>query len=285
MSSIRTVRLAKSFIRATVPREVRNWLRSPSRSVEWLWDSAKFSCGVRESLHLQPDWTILCHPYALRAAYDAQVSDPEQIEEFRNFVSHCCDGALLFDIGAHFGIFSLAAAHFGGRAVAVDPSPSATRMIGIQAALNDCANDIQVVRAAVSDVDGTLDLLSSGVLSAGYFSVTRGRPRSELTTTPAMTVDKMTHQFGAPTHIKIDVEGHEAAVLRGARATLSQFSPILFLELHNEMVISAGDSPSATLNELAELRYDTFATDGNTIGADTILVRPIIRIVAKRRVE
>jgi hypothetical protein len=134
-------------------------------------------------------------------------------------------------------------------------------------------------------VDGTLDLLSSGVLSAGYFSVTRGRPRSELTTTPAMTVDKMTHQFGAPTHIKIDVEGHEAAVLRGARATLSQFSPILFLELHNEMVISAGDSPSATLNELAELRYDTFATDGNTIGADTILVRPIIRIVAKRRVE
>ena len=277
--------LVKTVIRATVPREVRNWLRSPSRSIEWLWDATKFSFGVRETLHLQPDWTILCHPYARRVAFYAQVSDPEQIAEFRSFVSHCSAGACLFDIGAHFGIFSLAAVHFGGRAIAVDPSPTAARMIGIQATLNDCANDIQVVRAAVSDVDGTLDLLSSGVFSAGYFSVARGRPSSELTPTPAMTVDEMTRRFGVPTHIKIDVEGHEAAVLRGARATLSQFSPLLFLELHNEMVISAGDHPCSALNELADLRYETFATDGDAIDTRAILARPIIRIVAKRRLE
>jgi FkbM family methyltransferase len=284
MSSMSVMTFIKTLVRAAVPREVRNWLRSPSRSIEWLWDSTKFSFGAREILPLQPGWSIVCHPYARRVAYDVQVSDPDQVEEFRSFVSHCCGGSFLFDIGAHFGIFSLAAAHFGGRAVAVDPSPTATRMIGIQAALNNCANDIQVVRAAVSDVDGTLDLLNSGVFSAGYFSVTRGRPSSELTTTPAITVDELTRQFGAPTHIKIDVEGHEAAVLRGARATLSRFSPILFLELHNEMVVSAGNDPHAALDELAQLGYQTFTSEGDAIGAGTILGRPIIRILAKRRV-
>jgi FkbM family methyltransferase len=156
-------------------------------------------------------------------------------------------------------------------------------MIGIQAALNGCTNDIQIVRAAVSEVDGALDLLSSGVFSAGYFKVARGRPTSELTSTPAMTVDQMTHRFGAPTHIKIDVEGHETAVLRGARATLSQFSPILFLELHNEMVASAGDDPNAALKVLAQLRYATFTPSGDAIDTSAILARPIIRIVAKHR--
>jgi hypothetical protein len=132
-------------------------------------------------------------------------------------------------------------------------------------------------------VNGTLELLNSGVFSAGYFSVTPGRPSSELTKTPAMTVDDMTRRFGAPTHIKIDVEGHEAAVLRGARATLSQFSPLLFLELHNRMVISAGGDPRASLNELAQLRYDTFTPGGDTIGMNAILARPLVRLVAKRR--
>ncbi len=97
-------------------------------------------------------------------------------------------------------------------------------------------------------------------------------------------IDQMTSQFGPPTHIKIDVEGHEAAVLRGARATLCQFSPVLFLELHNEMVVSGGDNPNVALDELAQLHYDTFAPDGDTIDRGSILVKPIVRIVAKHKV-
>ena len=101
----------------------------------------------------------------------------------------------------------------------------------------------------------------------------------------AVTIDQMALEFGTPTHLKIDVEGHEAAVLRGGRSTLQRFSPLLFLELHNEMVVSAGENPYVTLNELTQLGYDTFALSGEAIDADAILARPIIRIVAKRRSE
>jgi FkbM family methyltransferase len=190
---------------------------------------------------------------------------------------------VLYDVGAHFGIFSLAAAGFGGRAIAVDASPAAADMIAIQASLNKCTDRIQILRAAVSDANSAIDMLNSGVFSDGYFKATSQRAKSELTQVQAITIDQMALQFGPPTHIKVDVEGHEAAVLRGARGTLSRLSPILFLELHNEMVASAGDNPYDTVSELDELRYDTFTVDGYPIDASAILAKPIIRIVAKRR--
>lgn len=277
--------LVETVIRAAVPRGVRNWLRSPSKSAEWLWDSGRSLLGIKESLEISPNLTIACHPSAYKVFRRDQVNDPEQRAEFRSFLSYCSNTMLFYDIGAHFGIFSLAAAHFGGSVIAVDASPTAAHMLGIEARLNKCSERIRILRAAVSDANSSIDMLNSGVFSDGYFKATRQRSKNELTRVQAITIDEMAIQFGAPTHIKIDVEGHEAAVLRGASATLRQFSPILFLEIHNEMVISAGDSPSAALNELAELRYDTFATDGNAIGADAILERSIIRIVAKRRLE
>ena len=45
----------------------------------------------------------------------AQIADVEQAEEFRSFVRHCSKAMFLFDIGAHFGVFSLTVAHFGGK--------------------------------------------------------------------------------------------------------------------------------------------------------------------------
>ena len=273
----------RDVIRTVVPRSTRNWLRSPSKSVEWFWDSARFLFGNAESLEIAPDSFLLCHPRAHKVFRRDQVNDPDQVVEFRNFVSHCSSSMLVYDIGAHFGIFSLTAAYFGGKAIAVDASPAAAHMIEIEAALNKCADRVRILRAAVSDMNGTIEMLSSGVFSDGYFTAAKRRPRNELTRVRAVTIDEMVLQFGPPTHIKIDVEGHEAAVLRGASATLSQFAPVLFLELHNEMVVSRGDDPKAALSELAHHRYDTFTPNGDAVDTNAIFAKPIIRIVAKHR--
>jgi len=274
--------LLKAVARAVVPRGVRNWVRSPSRSSEWLSDSARFSFGTTESLALSPGWSIVCHPRAYKVFNESQIDDAEQREEFRSFLSHCSNAMLLFDIGAHFGVFSLAAAHFGGKAIAVDPSPIATRMISTEAALNGCANSIRVIQSAVSDRNGAIGLLSAGVFSQGYFKVARGRSRRELTQTPTITIDGMARRWGAPTHVKIDVEGHEAAVLRGGRATLSECSPILFLELHTQMIRSDGGDPNSALDELSKLGYVTFGPNDSIIDKRAILEKPIIRIIARR---
>ena len=274
--------MLKNIVRAGVPRAVRNSLRSPSRSLDWLWDRAAFRLGRARRLAVLPHWSIACHPEAFRVMNEAQVADPEQRREFLSFVSYCSPGTFLFDIGAHFGIFSLATAHFGGRAVAVDPSPAAVRMIELQAQLNGFHNAVQAMQAAVSDSCGVRHMLSSGVFSHGYFRFAN-RPTRELTEVVTTTVDEMVKQFGVPTHIKVDVEGHELSVVRGAKATLRASCPTLFLELHNDMVRAEGRDPELVLDELAGMGYLMFDTESAPVTRTTILNSSIIRTVARHQ--
>jgi FkbM family methyltransferase len=274
--------LLKALIRRAVPRPVRNWLRSPSKSLEWMWDSARFSLGATSTLNISPQMRIAMHPHAYKVACKAQIAEPEENAEFQNFISYCNSGMVLFDIGAHYGLFSLAAAHAGGSAVAVDPSAMAIRMISRQAALNHAGGKIRTMHAAVSDASGTLQMLSSGVFSEGYFKLAVGRSPSELTSIRAVTIDELTSEFGVPTHIKIDVEGHEAAALRGGRETFTRFSPTLFLELHNHMVAADGGDPNAALEELKNLGYAPFSFAGDLLDRAAIFSKPITRLMARR---
>jgi len=274
----------KNAIRTLVPRPIRNSLRSPSRSGKYLFDSAMYSLGAKKTLKFpDDDWSIICHPHAYRYAYESQILDPEQNEEFRAFRSHCSAQMLLFDVGAHFGIFSLAAARIGGKAVAVDPSPLATRMIAIQSSLNHFGDRIQVIRAAVGSDEGSVELLSSGTFSYGYLKAAKGRLKRDLTEVPSITIDAMTRRFGAPTHIKIDVEGYEGEVLRGAQHTLGLCSPLLFLELHNEMIRAEGGEPRSVLDQLTNAGYAFRALAGNEAHAGALTAQPIVRFVAIRR--
>lgn len=271
----------KNIVRATVPRELRNWLRSPVKSAEWICDSARYSFGAARPIDLLPNVHLICHPYAYKVYRQAQIEDAEQREEFRSFVSLCWAGMLLFDIGAHFGVFSITTAKLGGNAVAVDPSPISHRMLAHQVALNRCGEKIRIVQAAVSDTNEAIGMLSSGVFTPGYLKVVKGRPQRELTKTRALTVDDVSREFGGPTHIKIDVEGHEAAVLRGARQTLKHFAPLVFLELHNDMIRVASGDPALCLAELDDFGYTTYRPNGETISRGAILREALIRIVAR----
>ena len=237
---------------------------------------------MTKKLQFTPTLALTLHPRVYQFAMQNQINDLEQRAEFECFVTHCHRGMLLFDVGASYGLFSLAAAKFDGNAVAVDPSPIAIRMIGRQLDLNQARQNIQLVKAAVSDVNGSLKMLSSGVFSEGYLRFVTGRSHRDLTDVDAITIDMLACEFGSPTHIKIDVEGYEAAALRGARETLTRFSPLLFLELHNQLVAANGSDPNEALDELESLGYETLALDGSPLDRNTIFREPIIRVLAKR---
>jgi len=272
--------LVKKHIRSVVPRSARNWLRSPLKSAGWLVDGAAFSFGFTKAIDLTPDLRFICHPRAYKVYRDSQIGDPEQNSEFRAFLSYCSSSMFLYDIGAHFGIFSLTAARYGGKSLAVDPSPRATRIIKIEASLNQCADSIRIVCAAVGESNKMVEMVDSGVFSDGYFKSPAGRPVSELTRVQSITIDDLTARYGPPTHIKIDVEGNEAAALKGANNTLGQYRPQLFIELHNEMVALEGGDPNSALDLLAAHGYVTISTSGKQIGRAEILGRPIVRILA-----
>ena len=272
----------EKIIRATVPRTARNWLRSPAKSIEWIWDSLVFWSAGPKELAALPGWNLLCHPRAYKVFVQSQFTDPEQSTEFHHFVKHCSPSMLLFDIGASYGIFSLAAAHFGGNAIAIDASPIATAHIKLHGRLNGYGKSVRVLEACVTDTTGEIDMLSSGVFADGYFRVARGRAKSELTKTHAVTIDELAVEFGTPTHIKIDVEGHEAAVLRGGKKTLSSRDPLLFLELHNDIIRADGGDPNGVLDDLIEMRYEVYSADGSKLDRDSILHMPICRLLGRK---
>jgi FkbM family methyltransferase len=275
---------AVSAMRATVPRAVRNWLRDPRQSIEWATDCASFALGRTVDAEVLPGWTVRAHPLAARRAYVAQHADPAQRLEIEAFVRMCRPGMRLFDIGAHFGVFSLAALHFGGptaAAVAVDPSPTAARMLRRQAALNGLERRLLVVEACVGDTVGETGMLDTGVIGAGYYVQSDGRQASDLASVAALTVDELARRTDiVPTHLKIDVEGAELDVIQGARGILSQRRPFVSLELHNDILRRSGRDPRMVVGCLEEYGYRLEDVEGEGGLKERSFTREVSRLVA-----
>jgi FkbM family methyltransferase len=69
------------------------------------------------------------------------------------------------------------------------------------------------------------------------------------------TIDEEAAQFGAPSVIKIDVEGAEWSVLRGAVETLHNARPVLLLSLHPEALAQQSIKVDEVLGWLTEQAY------------------------------
>jgi hypothetical protein len=73
-----------------------------------------------------------------------------------------------------------------------------------------------------------------------------------------------------PAVVKIDVEGAEALVLRGARRTIAQFRPVLLVATHGP------DVHSEAIGLLRTYGYKISGLDGGDLcGRDEILAQPI----------
>ena len=272
-------------IRAIVPRSARNWLRDPRQTAEWAADSLAFAMGQVSQLEVLPGWVVQAHPRAVRRAYTSHVVDPAQEAELEAFVRRCRLGMQFLDVGAHFGLFSLAALHFGGptaRALAVDPSPMAAKMLAIQSRLNDMEDRLGIVQACVADECGRRGMLDTGVIGAGYFVPADGqRRKGDLSAVEAVTVDELCRRTGfAPTHLKIDVEGGELEVLKGACDVLRRARPELSVEIHNGILRSAGRNPREVVRHLEDEGYQCDDVQGVGGVDEMTFAREVSRITA-----
>ena len=151
--------------------------------------------------------------------------EPEQTEAF---VSAVQPGSVVYDVGAHFGYYSLLASHLAGgsgRVIALEPAPRNLQVLRKHIDLNRCAN-ITVLETALSDHPGEARFDNRAGSGVGHLS-----PEGPLTV-KLTTLDALTREFPAPNVVKIDVEGAEEAVLRGGRETLSRAKPVVFLSTH-----------------------------------------------------
>lgn len=180
----------------------------------------------------------------------AQLLGVYEIEIQRVMVQHVHPGAVVYDIGANNGFITMLAAHLvssSGFVYAFEPLPanlSSLRELLIANGISNC----QVVPKAVADTAENLTLFF------GSSSATASlRPIQEATATvtvPSVTLDTFVAEHRTPDFVKIDVEGAEGEVLRGAQRLLERApAPIWLIEVHSAA------SESDTVNQLQSRQY------------------------------
>jgi FkbM family methyltransferase len=153
------------------------------------------------------------------------------------------------DVGALHGVFSLAFASDVKEAVAVDASPIAYARLRHNARVNPTLR-LSTVECALSDHAGSLPMHYE------WEHAVAAKTEEPSISVPCMMGDTLCaeHQF-QPDVIKIDVEGHEAKVLRGLDKTLATCHPLLFIELHPELLRQEGDDVGHVIAELHRKSY------------------------------
>lgn len=159
------------------------------------------------------------------------------------------DGDTVFDIGANVGYTMLlfgALAGPQGKVIALEPgrrvfetllrNSAPPRIIALQMAASEREGDAEFHEAEMSDLSSL-----EWVDGATSFKV------------PLIRLDTLAKEHGDPDFVKIDVEGHEPAVLRGMEKLLSSSRPpiVMFESLDR----NARDSCLAVIRNLARGDY------------------------------
>jgi FkbM family methyltransferase len=156
------------------------------------------------------------------------------------------------DVGANIGVQTIALARAvpQGAVYAFEPIRANYQLLVTNCTLNDVVRAIPV-HAAVGAASGHINVPGIDLhVPANFGSVVLDSGGTGGEEIPLVTLDAL----GLPrcALVKIDVEGMESAVLRGAVATLERCRPTIFIENDRD------DRSGALLEQLIDLGYDCY---------------------------
>jgi len=195
-------------------------------------------------------------------------------------------GMTVVDVGANHGLFSLEAVHLTGRSGLVhafEPTPSTRALLLNNLAANNLTM-VKVYPSALGEVPGTAQLRVhrelSGLNTLATKDITWNQttlPADEIVDVPVTTLDEHAAHEGLDRidFLKIDVEGFELGVIRGARGLLqAKRVDRIMVEIGDVTCANAGVSPVDLLNELHALGYQLHAISPEGEIVDRVLTFP-----------
>ena len=157
-------------------------------------------------------------------------------------------GDIVLDVGANIGLMSLVAARCvgaEGRVYAVEPEPETFNLLEGNILLNGAERVIPINLAAGS-ASGSAVIHSRLHVSRGSATlVLQEGEEDKCSPVEVETIDNLctSHTIGTVRLLKIDVEGWELEVLRGARGLLSRFdAPIVIIECSPLHAVQGGQA-------------------------------------------
>jgi FkbM family methyltransferase len=242
---------------------------------DWLWDRvrplydrllrASFSARGLERIINGTDRIVLS-PRA--RGFVAQSYEPAV---WRRVMREVRSGEVVAEVGASIGVYTLAFAArvgSGGRVFAFEPDPESAATLEANLAVNHWQDRVTVVRAAVGAVEGTAAFASGRGMESHVAEgdVRGGAMASHLAERDvggasievAMVTLDGVFSGRAVDFLKIDVEGYEEPVLRGAAALLGDRERrprAILVELHPSAWNAVGTTSDSLLSFLGGHGY------------------------------
>ncbi len=135
-------------------------------------------------------------------------------------------GHLVFEVGAYIGTYALMIRRLapGSRVIALEPDHRNRSRLQENLALND-ADDVVVLPEGVGAEEATVRFTSAAM----HGHIGEGDERVRTT-----TLDALVREYGIPDLVLMDIQGAEAAALRGGRDLLHARRTTWLVELHGD---------------------------------------------------
>jgi len=176
------------------------------------------------------------------SSYDYILGTYEDSQVTETFYSWLRPDAIFYDLGANVGFYALMANRVisTGKIYCFEPMPSLRSIFEQHIALNKKHiqhNNIEILPFAISDQQKEIRFSINSKWQDGntYISSSEAYTGAEDTIiVKCYSIDELVKQgFKAPGIMKIDVEGAELDVLKGAAETLKKYKPHIILATHD----------------------------------------------------
>lgn len=174
----------------------------------------------------------------------------EVIAKWEPFSLMSGNNNVIIDLGANVGYYSLKLSQKNEncKIIAIEPNPNTFKILSKNCELNNLQN-IDLYNVAISEKNGTVELFQSETHSGTSSILSKSNSKNESVLIKSMTLDKLLgNSYKKIDWLKIDVEGSELFVLKGATNTLKITNKII-IELH-EKILNQNNQSSKQIIEL-----------------------------------
>lgn len=181
------------------------------------------------------------------------------IRSFREITQYV-EATQVLDVGANIGVYSIYVSSLPKlrQVHAFEPAPEAFGLLTRNVALQSTASKIKTYDLALSSQAGQVQFNLISPLSGANGIVTAVPRSGEVIRIPAKRLDDVLSFSGERASVKIDVEGHEFAVLSGARAFLQSNQCYVQVESLRSRTVA---EVRAIMTELGYLHFFSLQND------------------------
>jgi FkbM family methyltransferase len=231
----------------------------------WKTDEVKLKLKSGNIMHLDPRSATHKAPF-WTGRYDDAIID--------QFTSVFQKDWVVMDIGANIGYYALSFARAlkqlgGGTVIAVEPLPANAAKLQQHISLNELDALLTIERMALGDKNGTITIYAteSGNTGNAYIG---DKPIEQVKGTSSCDIPierlddcRLTKELHRCDFIKMDIEGAEILLLKGAPEFLKKFKPVIYGEFNSFFIEKFGYDFMDVADLLMPLDYKPFIKKGS----------------------